>query len=40
VIGFLAALFMTEYSRKDISSEYEHVGGKLASTLGAQERTD
>jgi MFS family permease len=30
VIGFLAASFMTEYSRKDISSEYEHVGRKLA----------
>jgi MFS family permease len=28
VIGFLAALFMTEYSRKDISSEYAHVGGR------------
>ena len=38
VIGFLAALFMTEYSRKDISSEYEHVGGKLAPVVGAQER--
>jgi MFS family permease len=28
VIGFLAALFMTEYSHKDISSEYAHVGGR------------
>jgi MFS family permease len=32
VIGFVAALFMTEYSRKDISGEYEHVGRKLAPT--------
>jgi MFS family permease len=37
VIGFLAALFMTEYSRKDISSEYEHVGRKPAPAIGAQE---
>ena len=37
VIGFLAALFMTEYSRKDISSEYEHVGRKIAPAIGAQE---
>jgi MFS family permease len=39
VIGFLAALFMTEYSRKDISGEYEHVGRKLAPPIGAQEKT-
>ncbi len=26
VIGFIATLFMTEYSHKDISDEYEHVG--------------
>jgi len=37
VIGFLAALFMTEYSGKDISSEYEHVGRKIAPAIGAQE---
>ena len=37
VIGFLAALFMTEYSRKDISGEYEHVGRKPAPAIGAQE---
>jgi MFS family permease len=37
VIGFLAALFMTEYSRKDISSEYEHVGRTPAPAIGAQE---
>jgi metabolite-proton symporter len=37
IIGFLAALFMTEYSRKDISTEYEHVGGNVASpVIGAQ----
>jgi hypothetical protein len=30
-------LFMTEYSRKDISSEYEHVGRKIAPAIGAQE---
>jgi metabolite-proton symporter len=28
LIGFIAALLMTEYSRKDISREYEHVGQK------------
>jgi ABC-type phosphate transport system permease subunit len=39
LIGFLAALFMTEYSRKDISSEYAHVGRKLAPPIGAQEKT-
>ena len=39
VIGFLAASFMTEYSRKDISSEYEHVGRTLAPPIGAQEKT-
>ena len=39
VIGFLAALFMTEYSRKDISGEYEHVGRKLAPPIGAPEKT-
>jgi MFS family permease len=27
-IGFLAALFMTEYSGQDISGEYAHVGGR------------
>jgi MFS family permease len=38
IIGFLAALFMTEYSRKDISSEYEHVGGNIAPpVMGAQK---
>ena len=26
VIGFIATLFMTEYSHQDISEEYEHVG--------------
>ncbi len=26
LIGFVATLFMTEYSNKDISEEYEHVG--------------
>jgi len=39
VIGFLAASFMTEYSHKDISSEYEHVGRTLVSPIGAQEKT-
>jgi MFS family permease len=39
VIGFLAALFMTEYSRKDISSEYAHVGRTLAPPIEAQEKT-
>ncbi|MBV9129940.1 MAG: MHS family MFS transporter [Verrucomicrobia bacterium] len=28
LIGFVATLFMTEYSDKDISEEYEHVGEK------------
>jgi hypothetical protein len=28
LIGFTAALLMTEYSSKDISAEYEHVGQK------------
>ena len=28
LIGFIAALLMTEYSSKDISAEYEHVGQK------------
>jgi hypothetical protein len=28
LIGFVAALLMTEYSSKDISAEYEHVGQK------------
>ncbi|MFZ3377738.1 MAG: MFS transporter [Chthoniobacterales bacterium] len=27
VISFIATLFMTEYSRRDIHEEYEHVGG-------------
>jgi len=27
LIGFIATLFMREYSHKDISQEYEHVGG-------------
>ena len=31
-IGFIAALLMTEYSSKDISREYEHVGQKEPST--------
>jgi MFS family permease len=31
VIGFIAALLMTEYSSKDISREYEHVGQKQSS---------
>jgi hypothetical protein len=26
LIGFIATLFMTEYSHQDISEEYEHVG--------------
>jgi MFS family permease len=28
LIGFIATLFMTEYSHRDISEEYAHVGGK------------
>jgi metabolite-proton symporter len=32
VIGFIATLLMTEYSSKDISREYEHVGQKEPST--------
>ena len=28
LIGFVATLFMTEYSDKDVSEEYEHVGEK------------
>src|ERR1700720_3581702 len=28
LIGFVATLFMTEYTNKDISEEYEHVGQK------------
>jgi hypothetical protein len=27
VISFIATLFMTEYSRREIDEEYEHVGG-------------
>jgi hypothetical protein len=30
---------MTEYSRKDISSEYAHVGRTLAPPIEAQEKT-
>jgi metabolite-proton symporter len=29
LIGFIATLFMREYSNKDISQEYAHVGGSL-----------
>ncbi|MBV9488809.1 MAG: MHS family MFS transporter [Verrucomicrobia bacterium] len=35
-IGFVATLFMTEYSRTDISEEYKHVGG---SRFEPQSRT-
>jgi MFS family permease len=27
VISFIATLYMTEYSRREIDQEYEHVGG-------------
>ena len=37
VIGFVAASFMSEYSRKDVSREYEHVGGNVAPpVMGAR----
>ena len=32
LIGFIATLLMTEYSSKDISREYEHVGKSPAAT--------
>ena len=37
MIGFFAAIFMTEYARKDVSDEYAHVGGRAVThPLGAQ----
>jgi hypothetical protein len=35
LIGFIATAFMKDYSHKDISREYDHIGQKAAPNPGA-----